>query len=73
MRTIEVLPVGAEVAIGKKIAALVTAVMVEKRDKVTYRCAWWDGNNRHEEWLASFEVEANESHRQPIGFANGCV
>ena len=71
MKTIEVYPVGSKLEIHKGVTAVVTGVCLEgSQNRVTYRCAWWDGNTRVTEWFDSFEVEWTEgADKIQIGFS----
>lgn len=53
------------------IKAIVTAVMVEANDAISYRVVWWNGNSRHSEWLTESEVggqDIDPDELQEIGF-----
>jgi len=53
----------------RDIPAVVSGVCVDK-DGISYKCVWYDGRTRKEEWLLSNEVELinPESKMLTIGF-----
>lgn len=73
--TIEVFPVGTEVWVGPdtgRVAGLITGVMLEDYENVSYRVVWWNGNDRRSEWLIADEVTTvPDQKRQTIGFLGG--
>lgn len=58
---------GAEVRLGG-IPATVTALQVWDGLRVNYHVVWWDGRNRHAEWVDPCEIEAGAAATTRIGF-----
>ena len=52
---------GMSILIGDgKVEAVVTGVSITRSSEglfFRYNVAWWDGNNRNEKWLESYEVQ----------------
>jgi hypothetical protein len=72
--SITVLHPGADVLISGEIPARVAAVSIRGEGGISYQVVWWDGRNRFEEWVNSFEVQAVPGGQFPpirVGFANG--
>ena len=65
-----ILPLPCKVTLAEDIEATAVAAMIEEGHKVSYKCVWWDKNNRKCEWLESCEVSANDDGKpmQKIGF-----
>lgn len=38
-------------------------------DGVQYRIVWWNGRERKEEWVHSFEITLDEGNRATVGFS----
>ena len=70
--SLTLLPIGTKVLVGDSVEATVCEISISKHDRVQYRCAWWDGNTRHSDWLEQHEVTANkDASAMPIGFSHG--
>ncbi len=66
---VEVIQVGSPVTLADNIPATITGILIHDKCRVTYQCAWWDGQARMSEWLEEFEVaRADESQDMTIGF-----
>ena len=69
MTTLEVIPIGENVELFEKVAAVVVAICIRENSHITYQCVWWDGNNRKCEWLENFEVTpSNPKSQMSIGY-----
>lgn len=69
---LEVIMPGSPVLVGNgKIDAKVVRVCIGDKNNITYECAWWDGNQRHEEWLHQAEVlRTDATAAVKIGFCS---
>jgi hypothetical protein len=53
------------------VVAQITAVTIYE-DGVSYRCVWWDGRMRCEQWVAACEIRPDKNtYARPIGFMQG--
>ena len=69
MEQIEVMQVGSHVMLSEDIRARITGIMIDDKCHVTYRCVWWEGGTRNNEWLEHFEVAgADEPEVMQVGF-----
>ena len=69
MRQVEVIQVGSPVTLADNIPATIAGILIHDKCRITYECAWWDGQTRHSEWLEEFEVtRTDESQDRTIGF-----
>lgn len=60
--------VGARVTLGDDVPAVITAVLIHK-ERIQYKCSWWNGRSRNEEWFDPFEVKyKDDAKRMAIGF-----
>ncbi len=67
--TIELIQVGSPVTVGEDIPATITGIAIDAKSRVTYRCAWWNGRTREDEWLEQFEVtRTDETQDMTVGF-----
>ncbi len=68
--SIEVLAIGSRVLIAEQeLPARIIGVWIKMGNVVCYRCSWWDGRTRKEEWLEAGEVHAvGEVETLKIGF-----
>ncbi len=73
MTTLLVSRLGAKCSISpgtEEVRGVVTGIMIEAGPSVSYRCVWWDGRVRREEWLKECEViPTGKDGLQAIGFA----
>ncbi len=68
-----VYPVGTKVVISGDIPGVVAAIRINGVG-VDYLVAWWDGKNRHNEFLDTFEIKFESEPTLEIGFhANGAT
>lgn len=66
---LDVLPPGIPATLADDVPAPLTAVAVHGAAKlVYYKVVWWDGRNRHEEWVGAPEVVAAGPPPLAIGF-----
>ena len=69
MQQIEVMQVGSPVTLSDNIPARITGIAINEKCHLTYRCVWWDGRTRKNEWLEQFEVtRTDETQGMTIGF-----
>lgn len=73
---VEVWPVGTNVRVGPDSPGIITALMVEGRDKhchVTYRVVWFEKGTRYQEWLTALEFTPTKPavSTRTIGFSRG--
>lgn len=48
--------------------ATVTSIQITPGDRVLYKVVWWDGPDRKEQWLESFEVSIERPEYVQVGF-----
>lgn len=66
---IRVVSPGARVRVGpSKVEAVVLQVSIVAGEQVQYQVAWWDGRERHMDWLDPSEVDTNGVTKASIGF-----
>ena len=69
MSDLDVYGVGTEVLIGDHVPAVITAICIRSENHVTYECAWWDGNQRHCDWIESEELAVSTGFESlEVGF-----
>ncbi len=69
MKQIEVMQIETPVMIAENIPALITAILINDKFRVTYQCVWWESGTRNMEWLEEFEVtRADDTQGMTIGF-----
>lgn len=53
------------------VEVTVLQVLLDSTYDVSYKCSWWAGNDRKEQWLKDFELEyKRNADRTQIGFFN---
>jgi hypothetical protein len=63
--------IGTAVRIGLKLDAIggvIAAIQISDAGYVTYRCIWWSGRERKDEWLEAFEIAVDNEPTVKIGF-----
>lgn len=68
---LNVLAPGTKIIVGDSIAAVVLRVSISAESRVTYECAWWNGNQLNREYLEEFQVTPSDTGQTTlaIGFA----
>lgn len=66
-RAITVLEPGAHVTM-EGVPAVVAAVQIWEGGHITYNVVWWNGRERHAEWVEPCEIQTREAQAMRIGF-----
>lgn len=64
----EVYEPGTKILIQTDIAGYIDQVLVTRTGNVLYKCIWWNGKDRKEDWLHPDEFTVEIKNTIPIGF-----
>lgn len=48
---------GSRIQSGNHLTVIVVEVLISSDDCIKYKCSWWDGTTRYEQWLHPEELE----------------
>ena len=64
----EIYKPGTKIKIHDEIEGVITQVIIIQTENCLYKCAWWNGRTRIEEFLYEMEFSTDGQNKKPIGF-----
>lgn len=64
----EIYKPGTKILINDTITGIITQVVLAQSGTWLYKCAWWNGAHREEDFLYESEFFAGNIEKQKIGF-----